>query len=269
MSRQKPLAIILLLCAMFTGCSHMSDKRYLVSVYQQQGEQGVVESTVVESAITAFYSKTQALLAGNRGHYLDAPIIISKALPNPAQPAYTARAPGNVIFIAEFPDRKHLNAYLKNPEVLAQMNSMAQSSQQERVFMAKEFNPMGMLPAHPAVGQFERRAAPAFIMVNDIAMKSFLNPLTPYRITRYMNINFPNLKNAEVKMMMPFEKVTDIRGNYPYEVLFMSEWSSEEAFNEFHQQDDFIQLTKTTRNKAFSAFTESKAQIMNIGQINE
>jgi len=259
MTRQQLQTITLLLCALISGCNHLSDKRYLVSVYQQQDERSIVEH----------YSNTQKLLASHSGQYLDAPIILSKALLNPAQPTYTEPSLGNVIFIAEFPNRAQLNTYLKNADVLDQINAIEKSSKQEYVFVAKEFNPMGLLPTYPAVGQFARREEPAFIMVNDIAMKSFLNPLTPYRITRYMNKNISNLGDAEVQMMMPFKKVADIRGNYPYEVLFMTEWPSEKKFNEFHDQYDFIQLTKSTRNKAFSAFTESKAQIMKVEKFNE
>ena len=77
-----------------------------------------------------------------------------------------------------------------------------------------------------------------------------------------MNKNFPRLKEAEVKVIMPFEKIDDIRGKYNFEVLFLSEWASEKSFDEYHSRCRFINLAKKTRNKSFSAFTESKAHLM-------
>ena len=246
------MIIVLISYGFLTGCSHMRDERYLVSFYEIDNSSEVISDYFVE---------TKQLLSKVGASYLDAPLSIDKELPNSAQPEYTRHSPGNVIFIAEFPNRERLDDYLKKGDVIQAMDGIGNISQNEIVFIAEDFNPMGMMNGTSRLGSFEYRKDSGFIMLNSIAMNSFINPMTPYRIMSYMNNNFPRLETAQVKMIMPFEKVEDIRGHYDYEVLFLSEWPSEEVFNKFHSDEGFIELAKDTRNKAFTGFTESRAHV--------
>lgn len=253
MNKLKLLIIFVISYMFLAGCSHMQDKRYLVSFYQMDNP--------TKSDITDYFVETKHLLSKQGASYLDAPLLIDKELPNSAQPEYTQHSPGNVIFIAEFPNREKLDDYLKSVKVIEAMDGLGNISQNENVFIAEDFNPMGMMNDASRLGSFEYRKDSGFLMLNSIAMNSFINPMTPYRIMSYMNNNFPRLEAAQVRMIMPFEKVEDVRGFYDYEVLFLSEWPSEEVFNKFHSDKGFIELAQDTRNKAFSGFTESSAHV--------
>lgn len=260
MKRFVVVSVLVIQLILLIGCSNLSGKRYLVSVYNlEKGK---------EITLGQYFNSTE-LLEKRGAHYLTSPIMIEKSLPNKAQPEYIQNALGKVLMIAEFPDEARLIAYIEDPAVQAHFDKAQDFSNSELIFIAKEFNPMGMMPSQPPIGTFVNRKKPAFIMINDISMNSFIKPSTPYRIMKYMNANFPKLQVAGVKMIMPLEKVSDVRGQYPFEVLFMSEWPSERIFNEFHADKDFIKLTAETRNKAFSRFTESKANIGEIGQQND
>ena len=76
-----------------------------------------------------------------------------------------------------------------------------------------------------------------------------------------MDKNGEDLPKAGVKYIAPFEKIRNIKGRYNYDILFLSEWPSEEVFLDIHDKDDFVDLVNKTRNKAFKAFTDSKGVI--------
>jgi len=267
MKQIKFMVVFAVLFILLAGCSHfdkkamLRDKIFLVSIYQ-------LNQTDKESVVS-FYYETSSYLLRHGGAYLDAPIIIDKDLSSPAEPQFTGTFPGNVILIAEFTNKLDLQRYLEDSVVQSQLDALASIATNEIVFIAKDFNPMGMMDAKPRLGEFDYRDSPAFLMINAILMKSFFNPLTPYRIMSYMDQNTPRLEAANVKIIMPLEKVLDVRGEYAFEVLFLSEWQSEDSYNVYHHDVDFIQLANETRNKAFSAFTESKAHIMALGVHHE
>lgn len=245
------LFALAILLALTTACSH--HKSYLVSIYQIEDEH--------QSALNHYYHGTQHLLAQNNGRYLEAPLMIDEDLPNSAQPALTESFPGNAVLIAEFASKTDLKRFVENPRVNQEMDSMAQHDKDSSVFIAREFNPMGMMPPSPKLGALAYREDPAFIMVNAFSFKTLLNPLNPYRIMKYMRSNMPELEKAEVKLLMPFEKVQDVRGHYGYQALFFTEWASKQSFDAFHRQARFVDLAKRTRNKGVKGFTESKASV--------
>jgi len=249
---------IIFLGILVTGCSSVDSKKYLVSIYKLEN--------AVESS-KAYVKATSAILKKNDGAYLKTPIIIEKNLPNTAQPSFTQKAIGDVIFIAEFKNRDSLEAFIKNADVVKQMDVLKSAATEETVFIGKDFNPMGMMSDTVPLKEFESRDKPAFLMINDISMNSFLNPMTPYRIMKYMDANFPMLEKAKVRFIRPLEKVENLRGKYSFDVLNLSEWPSEEVFNDFHIKPIFIKLAQDTRNKAFNRFTESKAQPLLINDL--
>jgi len=247
--------VTIVLAMLVTGCSNFDSKRYLVSIYK-------LDNAKEESS--AYLMATSPFLSQNHGLYLQSPLIIEKNLPNPAQPSFVQESVGNVIFIAEFKNRKSLDSFVEDADVVKHMNAIGNKTEREIVFVAKDFNPMGMMADTTQLKNFESQGEPAFIMINDISMNSFLNPMTPYRIMRYMNENFPLLKQSNVRFIRPLEKVQDLRGNYNFDVLNLSEWPSEQVFDDFHINKIFIKLATDTRNKAFSGFTEAKAVLLPI-----
>ena len=250
------LRIAIVVIAIFiAGCSHLDNKRYLVSIYQLENATENAEE---------YFKATKLLLTKNGGVYLKSPIIVEKDLPNAAQPSFTQAAIGNVIFIAEFGDRKSLDNYVNDPDVIKQMFAIEDIAGDEIIFVAKDFNPMGMMVDSAALNTFKPREKPAFLMINDISMNSLLNPMTSYRVMSYMNSNFPMLEQADVGFIRPLEKIENIRGYYDFDVLGLSEWPSEKVFTDFHLNPVFKELAKDTRNKAFSAFTESKAHSISV-----
>ena len=246
--------LLIFFTLIISGCSHIDDKRYLVSIYQLDN---------ARQQSLAHYQATSRL-TDKHDAQLKAPIIIEKNLPNTAQPAFTQAYLGNVIFIAEFSNSKNLDAFLADSQVRSSMDSLAKTASKEIVFIAKDFNPMGMMTDTAPLNAIKPRKAPAFLMINDITMNSFLNPLTPYRIMRYMDGNFPRLQQAQVGFIRPLQKMSNVRGDYQFDVMGISEWPSERIFNQFHANPDFIKLARTTRNKAFAAFTESKANLVKV-----
>jgi hypothetical protein len=238
-----------------TGCSNLDSERYLVSIYKLDNAKE--ESNVYLKATSPFLSKYY-------GSYLQSPLIIEKNLPNPAQPSFVQESVGNVILIAEFKNRKNLDRFVEDVDVIKHMNAIGKKTEREIIFVAKDFNPMGMMADTTQLKNFELRGEPTFIMINDISMNSFLNPMTPYRIMRYMNENFPLLKESNVRFIRPLEKVKDLRGNYNFDVLNLSEWPNEQVFDDFHSNQVFIKLATDTRNKAFRSFTEAKATLMPV-----
>lgn len=247
--------VLMFFTLIISGCSQIDDKRYLVSIYQLDN---------ARQQSLAHYQATAVLLTDKHGADLKAPIIIEKNLPNAGQPQFTQDYLGNVIFIVEFNNAKNLDAFLGDNQVRMSMDWLANLASKEVVFIAKDFNPMGMMADTASLNAFKARKAPAFLMINDITMKSFLNPLTPYRIMGYMDGNFPRLQQAQVSFVRPLQKVSNVRGDYKFDVMGISEWPSEQVFNQFHDDPDFIKLAKATRNKAFAAFTESKGSLINI-----
>jgi hypothetical protein len=251
--------LVIFAAIIISGCSNLDNKRYLVSVYQIDNEELNVKKQAVE-----YFKITKPLINKNNGSYLTFPLLNEKDLTSLALPAFTQPKIGNLIFVAEFENRTALDNYVKDS--VTPMNAIAKMATKEIVFIAKDFNPMGMMEDIPSLRDFKPRDRPAFLMVNDISMNSFLNPMNPYRIMRYMNSNLPGLKEANVGFIRPLEKVENVRGNYAFDVLNLSEWPSEQVFNDFHRNSDFIKLTSKTRNKAFKKFTESKAQTMLISE---
>jgi len=182
-------------------------------------------------------------LANNtKGRFLSKPLIVEKELTSPSMPKYTEPLQGNVITVLEFPNKKSAKQYLKNEKTVALRHFFSPYVKSEASFFAKPFNPLGMLGNEPLLGDIEHRQAPAFILVNALTMKSFLNPATPYRILQYKNNNFDKVKALGVNMFTPL---------------------IEEVFDTLHSDEEFIELSRRTRNKAFSGFTDTKATFSN------
>jgi len=253
MSHTRKILFISLLVLLNAGCA---SKSYVVNIYEVDNEH------LVE--VQSLYKKTTEHLANNtKGRFLSKPLIVEKELTSPSMPKYTEPLQGNVITVLEFPNKKSAKQYLKNEKTVALRHFFSPYVKSETSFFAKPFNPLGMLGNEPLLGDIEHRQAPAFILVNALTMKSFLNPATPYRILQYKNNNFAKVKALGVNMFTPLIKTKAITGEYEQELLFLTEWPSEEVFDTLHSDEEFIELSRRTRNKAFSGFTDTKATFSN------
>ena len=242
--------LVIFITFLLGACS--SNKRILIGVYEFSPEH--------ENKIQHLYHDTKLEISKYNGRHLGLPFKVIKDLKNEASPAYTEDYSDKIVLISEFKNEEKLNQYLNSPSVLNAFKEIRIHTIEESLFVAKEFNPLGMMKPTPTIAQRESGTGQKFLMLNNIEMKSFLNPLTPLRIKRYMDSNFPNLNKNNVKIFTSYEKIQNIRGNYPFEVMFLTEWQSIENFENYHLDPEFVKLAKETRNKAFVQFTESMTQ---------
>jgi len=98
-------------------------------------------------------------------------------------------------------------------------------------------------------------------MVNGIKMRSFLNPIIPWKIMRHMVVATPKLEQNGVQFLKGYQVSETLYGRDEFEVFFFTIWPSENVFYKLHNTEDFIRFTRSNRNKAFSAFAESKVKL--------
>jgi len=199
-----------------------AQKNYLVSIYD-------IEPSKVDE-INNLYQQTTTNLQNTEGRLLAKPLLIKKELHSPSMPVYTKPLQGNVITVLEFPNKKSIKAYLKSDSKRVIDDHFSKHTNNEVSFLAKEFNPFGMLGTEPPLGDIDHKPDPAFILVNALTLKSFVNPATPYRMMQYKKKNFHRVKSVGVEMLMPLKKTKSVKGEYEHEILFLTDTESKAQF---------------------------------------
>jgi hypothetical protein len=225
----------------------MPKDRYLLTFYQ------VKDSANEAWANEKTFFKNQLL--DHRGKLCVEPIYNKGAITNPALPDYVSGLPGNYIVISQFPSQTELDLFLK-ADFFSNERVLPDGIELSEIASAKLFKPMPFMPTAPVIGSIEHAKEPGFILLNGISMQSMLNPMTPIRMGRYMSANMSNLKNNGVKMLEAFEITQRVKGVYDFDMLFLTEWPSMEIYKQIHDDRNFIDLAKKTRNRAFKAFSE-------------
>lgn len=244
MRRISYLIFILLFIPFLTGCG-ASPQKYLITFYD------VKEPKTFHQTFASIDKR----LKFHKGKFIVPPIHNQGRIANSALPKYTRRLPGNFISVARFETMNDLKAYTRS------VHTNLKSNLVNTMVVASIFKPMPFMPDFPVIGSVPHKEEPAFILLNGITMNSMLNPLTVTRMMSYMNNNFDKLKELGVVMLASFQIDETLVGNYPYDMLFLTEWPSMKVFQTLHKNPDFIALAKRTRNKAFQQFAEDKGVI--------
>lgn len=238
-------AMAVLLC--ISGCA--SSTKYLISFYSTDDLKHPEFFSAMQSV------ETEVVRDG--GRFLVDPIRIDRELRSNASPAYQSTINADFILISAFDTSHELEAHLSH----ASQNNLPEGITLSASVTARLFKPMPFMPEASVIGSIKHRGEPAFILLNGISMNSMANPMTGIRMMRYMWNNLPKLKARDVTLLEAFEVVERVRGEYPYDMLFLTEWPNQSVFDEFHADPTFIELAQTTRNRAFHSFSEQKGLV--------
>ena len=205
--------------------------------------------------IESYFDQTETLMSGHGGHYVVAPIRVEKELDNPYLPNVYRSFPSEYVTIARFETPDDLERYVAAAG--DHFSSWEGSLQTQIRFSA------GVMPAPnteqelPVIGDIPPRLGESFILLNASSFKPL--PEVPAYIQEY-GTEIETVMAAGTRFLATFAKLTDITESYDYQILFLSEWASEAAFEAVHS-DEAWRMVVPFRNFALSGFTEAKGVI--------
>lgn len=259
MSKRRLFLGLLLLLMMLSGCSS-NPERYMISIHQidiANGREG--------PDLAAVTDEINQLLEPVAGQWALPPVKLNGDMNNPGSPEYAASLGGHYAVLTRFADKKQAQAYTDAlSQKMAESNSVLAATTQI-AFTSKVFKPMPTMPDFPVISleSLEYEDSGGIIMINAIDMKNpLLNPLMLPRMLRYTARNTPALEAYGTNLFASFKVLDVVRGEFPFEAIFLTEWRSREACVAFHQQEDFLTMAKNWRNPSFEGFIESEGVVV-------
>ncbi|WP_299616001.1 DUF1330 domain-containing protein [uncultured Tateyamaria sp.] len=195
-------------------------------------------------------------LIEHRGRFVTAPIAVTKELDNDWLPDSASAFPGDVVMIAELPDQAAVQGYLADVADAYDAWS-ARLSTEIRFLAAVAPNPGPQ--QFPMIGSVDSRGGDAFILLNAVSFDApeRSQPL----IGQYFEVAGPIVGGAGTQFLATLGQVQPITGVFPHQVLFLSEWASEAAFEAVHDTVEW-QAVAPFRNDAVTSFTEARGDLL-------
>ena len=251
-SKVYPTFFAIVAAFIFLGCTSTPKDRYLLSFYSVSGD-------LTKETLRAELDRQEVALRHHQGRLAVAPIQNTGPIESAALPDYTSALPGNYLIVQTFPSKVHLDGFLEEQD---RADTSAHTNLRiDAAVTAKLFKPMPMMQDYPVIGSIPHRESPAFILLNGISMNSMANPMTGIRMLRYMNANLPKLEAQGTTLLGTFEVLDVVRGAFDFDMLFLTEWESPAAFDAVHQDPEFIDIARKTRNRAFRRFADDHGEI--------
>lgn len=207
------------------------------------------------AGIDQYFEETTALMAQHSGDYAVDPIHVEKELANAYLPDVYSTFPSEYVTIARFPTFDALEAYLAaaNPHFAAWDARL----DTEIRFSAGVMPPINTDQPLPVIGEIAPRGDGSFILLNASSFKRL--PEIPEYIAKYGS-EIDTVVGAGTRFLATFGKLDDITESFNFQILFLSEWASEAAFEEVHDNEAW-RMVVPYRNFALSGFTEAKGVI--------
>jgi len=146
---------------LLSACSNVKE-RYLIAIYDKTEQ----KSTVLQESYGPL-----STIKPYQGKLLVSPMVVESDLKNKAQPEYTSYLAGKTIVLMSFPDSDSLTRYIESESSLAKA---AADGMPKALYIAKLFNPMGMMSKYHSIEKAKMESVDAFVLVNSIAMRSFI-----------------------------------------------------------------------------------------------
>lgn len=223
-----------------------NDKAYLISLITPNNTQ---------DGITQYTTQTASLMKKHRGKYVVPAIKVEEELLNDYLPSVYSAFPSRYVTIAAFDNSDALGAFLSS----AKQHFASWSNRLENTirFSAAVMPSPNSDMIFPVIGEAQWRPEPAFILLNASSFKKL--PETPQYIGKYGSAT-PVVVGQGTRFLATFAKTGDVTGNYPHDILFLSEWASDEAFKAVHDAPEWRAVVPF-RNFALASFTEAKGVI--------
>ena len=238
-------AAALTLCAAPLSAQSIDGKAYIISLL----------SPSPSAAIGTYFDATAELMAQHQGSYVVDPIYVEKELPNDYLPDVYSAFPSEYVTIARFDTPEGLNAYLTSAkDHFADWDARLDT---EIRFSAGVIPAPNTDQALPVIGDLAPRGGESFVLLNASSFKPL--PEVPQYINQY-GTEIGTVINAGTQFFASFGKLNDITESYDFQILFLTEWASEEAFASVHENQSW-RMVVPFRNFALSGFSEAKGVI--------
>lgn len=245
MKHSIPLAAILALASAPLPAQSSDGKAYVISLL----------SPAEGTEIRTYFDAATDLMAQHGGRYVVAPIHVEKELPNAYLPDVYTEFPSDYVTIAQFATPDALSAYLA--EARALFDAWDTKLETKIRFSAGVMPAVNTDQAVPVIGEIDPRGPDSFVLLNASSFKPL--PEVPAYIQQY-STEIETVISAGTRFFATFAKLEDITESYNFQILFLSEWASEEAFKTVHD-DQGWRMVVPFRNFALSGFTEAKGVI--------
>ncbi len=222
------------------------DTAYIISLLTPKGH---------GKSFDKYTSDTTSLMKKHGGGYIVAPIKVEKELVNDYLPDAYSEFPSEYVTIAAFDNADALNGYLSSAS--KHFDSWSGKFETSTRFVAGLAPSPGGGGVGTVISQEALRGGDAFILLN--AASFVQSPDTPTNLAKYGSAGSV-VVGAGTNFFATFAKVAPVTGEFPFQILFLSEWASEEAFDSVHHNPTW-QAVAPYRNKSLTGFTEAKGVV--------
>lgn len=186
------------------------------------------------------------------------PINVIGQIETEVAPKYTSPFNYDYILIIHFDKKSNALNYTKDNRTLVNYNNITDLIIKQTVFFSKNMMALPGMPKFPEIENKLIRPEPSFILVNAIKMKSTLGAMM--KMMKYFKRNHPTIAESGTHFFSTLKVVKVIKGDFDFNMLFLTEWASMDAFNELHNSIRFKENVHL-RNSSFKRFTEGKGII--------
>lgn len=205
------------------------------------------------------YLKGTALNASKfNGSFVTEPVHVLSQIETAVKPEYTTAFDYDRVFILKFKDRRKARAYLKDSSVSKLRTEYQSRFLKHTAFIGKTMRALPGMEDFPLISTAALRPEPAFLLINAIDMKMYPGPVM--RMMKYFKRNYPLLKENGTGFFATFKVSKVVYGDFPFGMLFLTEWESMENFQKVHDHPSFRKNVHL-RNSSFSGFTEALGRV--------
>ena len=208
--------------------------------------------------ITTYIDRLEEIAKFHHGVLSVNPIVINGQIETEVTPEYTTAFNYDYILIIRFENRKNAKNYSKDTRTLDNFTHLSARITKQSVFLSKNMMALPGMPDFPEINNELIRPAPSFILVNAIKMKK--TPGSIMKMMKYFKRNYPAITASGTSYFSTLKVAKVLKGDFDFQMLFLTEWASMDAFQELHRSPSFKENVHL-RNTSFTGFTEGKGVI--------
>jgi len=225
-----------------------SPRFYSVSIFNTNNSNSMND-------IRRLASNLQRELRAHRGNFVTDPIRISREFDNPGRPgpSVARNHPGDVLLIAEFRSASRRNAFDNDRDVIRIRGAIPSRTPEIIRFQGTSLGPTAF--ALPNISNNQIRRGSAYLLLNALTLR--LSRLPGF--IAYSTASLPELLRLGTRTFAPINVTRNLKGNYGFRMLSITDWRSINTLNQFHNSRSFLSRVRL-RNAGLSRLTDSLAR---------
>ena len=224
-----------------------------------------LKSQTTLSDFQEYLDNFKPIIADYNGKIIVHPIENQGILESEGRPNFATEYPREYTIILYFQNRNYLDAFLEDEERIIAAESWQTFSKNLIQYVAVEQPAQPGLPKFPLISPELLRDDPparnegALILLNAVQFKQ--EPQVPENINTFFGLAGPANIAAGTFFFSTLQKTENLIGDFPFDVLFLTEWASLEAYDLVHDTPELIDASQQYRNPSLLGFTEDQGRV--------